>query len=71
MSRELNKLRKQSQEKLKEAEEIIQNRTVTAEHLTRIKSEYSRVAENHTVLLLLLRISISSLKRKQNCLILI
>lgn len=45
MSRELNKLRKQSQEKLKEAEEIIQNRTVTAEHLTRIKSEYSRVAE--------------------------
>lgn len=45
MSRELNKLRKQSQEKLKEAEEIIQNRTVTAEHLTQVKSEYSRVAD--------------------------
>ncbi len=45
MSRELNKLRKQSHEKLKEAEEIIQNRTVTAEHLTQVKSEYSRVAD--------------------------
>ena len=67
MSRELDRMRKQSAAKIEAAKGALHEREAIDRHLTQIQNEYSRVFDISKRAQQLLRTWIKSSKKKQSC----